>query len=112
MLTLDQAVAMALDNNRGLRSSALDVQKAQDKLDANRTRQFPSVSIYVLAAQQLRSFDFTLEKGVFGNLRRNRAAPARRRPPEESAANRPACSRARDAAAVFADPDPQRTWTR
>ena len=30
-LTLEQAVAMALDSNRSLRSSALEVQKAQDR---------------------------------------------------------------------------------
>jgi outer membrane protein TolC len=66
VLTLDQAVAMALDNNRGLRSSALDIQKAQDKLKANWTKQLPSSSLNALAAQQLQSFDFTLQKGVLG----------------------------------------------
>jgi outer membrane protein TolC len=65
-LTLDQAVALALENNRGLQSSLLDGQKAQDRLDAARTRQFPGISVYMLGAQQLRSFDFTLEKGVLG----------------------------------------------
>jgi outer membrane protein len=65
-LTLDQAVAMAVEQNRGVRNSALDVQKAQDRLDAARTRQYPSASLYMLGAQQLRSFDFTLEKGVLG----------------------------------------------
>src|SRR5689334_23203078 len=66
VLTLDQAVAAAIENNRGLRSSALDVQKAQAKLNANRTRQLPNISLYALGAQQLRSFDFTLQKGVLG----------------------------------------------
>src|ERR1700741_4321915 len=58
-LTLEQAVAVALENNRGLRSSGLEAEKAQDKLNANRTRQFPNISIYALGAQQLQSFDFT-----------------------------------------------------
>ena len=66
ILTLDQAVAMALENNRGLRSSALDIRKAQDNLKANRTRQLPSFSLQALGAQQLQSFDFTLQKGVLG----------------------------------------------
>ena len=65
-LTLEQALAMALQNNRGIQSSALDVRKAQDKVNANRTRQFPGISLYALGAQQLRSFDFTLTKGVLG----------------------------------------------
>jgi outer membrane protein TolC len=66
VLTLDQAVAAAIENNRGLRSSALDVQKAQAKLNANRTRQLPNINLYALGAQQLQSFDFTLQKGVLG----------------------------------------------
>ena len=35
-VTLDQAVSMALTNNRGLSSSALDIQKAKER-KANRT---------------------------------------------------------------------------
>ena len=66
-LTLDQAVAIAIEHNRTLRNSALDARKAQDKLQASRTRQFPNMSIYALGAQQLKSFDFTLTKGVLGD---------------------------------------------
>jgi len=67
VLTLDQAVAMALDHNRGLRGSALEIQKAQEKLKANWTRQLPSFSLQALGAQQLQSFDFVLHQGVLGN---------------------------------------------
>jgi outer membrane protein TolC len=66
ILTLDQAVALALENNRNLKSSALDIAKAQDRLAATRTRQYPAISLFVLGAQQLRSFDFQLSKGVLG----------------------------------------------
>jgi outer membrane protein len=66
VLTLEQAVAAAIENNRGLRSSALEARKAQDKLNANRTRQLPGINFYALGAQQLQSFDFTLQKGVLG----------------------------------------------
>ncbi len=58
---------MALDHNRGLHTSALEVQKAQDKLKANRTHMLPSFSLQALGAQQLQSFDFVLTKGVLGN---------------------------------------------
>src|SRR5262249_53583845 len=37
------------------------------KLKSSRTRQFPNFSFSALGAQQLRAFDFTLEKGVLGN---------------------------------------------
>jgi outer membrane protein len=67
VLTLDQAVTLALANNRAIESSSVDIDKAKDKLAANRTKQFPSFSLYMLGAQQLRSFDFTLEKGVLGD---------------------------------------------
>ena len=66
-LTLEQAVALALEQNRGLRNSALDAQKQRDKLAGTRTRQFANFSLYALGSQQLRSFHFTLEKGVLGN---------------------------------------------
>src|SRR6185369_5321496 len=66
-LTLEEAVAIALEHNRAVSNSALDIAKAQDRLAANRTRLFPSFSVSALGAQQLRSFEFTLEKGVLGN---------------------------------------------
>ena len=67
ILPLDQAVALALENNHGLRRSGLDVRKAEDQLAATRTRQFPAINLYMLGAQQLRSFDYTLDKGVLGS---------------------------------------------
>lgn len=67
ILTLDQAIALALEHNRNLQSSALDVKKAEERLAANKTHQLPAFSLYMLGAQQLRSFDFTLDKGVLGN---------------------------------------------
>lgn len=65
-LTLEQALDLAMENNRTIRSAAISSQKEQDKLAATRTRQFPNFSVYALGAQQLKSFDFTLEKGVLG----------------------------------------------
>lgn len=75
-LTLDAAVNLALENNRGLRSSALEASKAEEKLSANRTRQFPGISLYALGAQQLQSFDFTLQKGVLGTYAGTGPLPA------------------------------------
>lgn len=75
-LTLDEAVAMALDKNRGVQTSVLDAQKAKEQLAATRTRQFPGISTYMLGSQQLRSFDFTLEKGVLGNYQSTGPLPS------------------------------------
>lgn len=67
---------MALGQNRNLRSSALDIEKAKEKLLASRTRMLPSFSVYALGAQQLRSFEFTVEKGVLGNYAGTGPLPA------------------------------------
>jgi outer membrane protein len=66
LLTLEQAIDIAMGQNRGLQRSAMDIEKAKEQLAANRTRQFPSFSVYALGAQQLRTFDFTIEKGALG----------------------------------------------
>ncbi len=67
-LTLDQAVQLALDHNRSLENSSLDIARAEDQVDAARTRQFPSFNLYVLGSQQLTPIDFTFEKGVLGTF--------------------------------------------
>jgi len=66
VLTLEQAISIALENNRTLKSSALSIEKSREQLAALRAKQFPGINVYVLGAQQLRSFDFTLEQGVLG----------------------------------------------
>jgi outer membrane protein TolC len=65
-LTLDQAIQIALKNNRQTKNARLDIDKANDKLDAYRTRRLPSFKVSSLISQPLSSFDTTFEKGVFG----------------------------------------------
>ena len=76
VLTLEQAVAMAIEHNRSMLNSTMEIQKAQDRLNASRTRQFPNVNLYVLGSQQLSSFNFTLEKGVLGTYSGTGPLPA------------------------------------
>jgi outer membrane protein len=66
VLTLDQAIAIALKNNREAKNARLEIEKAEDKLDAYRTRRLPSFKISSLVSQPLNSFDTTFERGVFG----------------------------------------------
>ena len=68
-LTLDQAVQLALDHNRSLENSSLDIARAEDQVDAARTRQFPSFNLYVLGSQQLTPIRLHLRKRRSGNLR-------------------------------------------
>jgi outer membrane protein TolC len=65
-LSLDQAIQIALKNNRETKNARLDIDKANDKLDAYRTRRLPSFKVSSLISQPLSSFDTTFEKGVFG----------------------------------------------
>lgn len=65
-LTLDQAIAMALQNNRSAKNARLEVLKAGDRAAATQTRRLPSFKINSLMSQPIGSFDTTFEKGVFG----------------------------------------------
>ena len=66
VLTLDQAIATALKNNRDAKNARLEIEKADDKLQAYRTRRLPSFKISSLVSQPLNTIDTTFEKGVFG----------------------------------------------
>ena len=66
VLTLDQAIATALNNNREAKNARLEIEKAGDKLDAYRTRRLPSFKISSLVTQPFHSIDTTFERGVFG----------------------------------------------
>lgn len=65
-LTLEQAVALALRDNRQVRNAALEVEKSADQLAAARTRRLPEFKFSVLGTQLLTPIDFRFEKGAFG----------------------------------------------
>jgi outer membrane protein TolC len=67
ILTLDQAISLALHGNRQVMNAQLGVGKAQDQLEATRTFRLPKFEFNALAGQQLVSPDFTFTKGVLGN---------------------------------------------
>ena len=66
VLTLDQAIAIALKNNRNAKNARLEIEKAGDKLDAYRTRRLPSFKVSSLVLQPLNSIETKFERGVFG----------------------------------------------
>ncbi len=65
-LTLEQAVQLALKQNRSIRNALLDVSKANSRVAQVRTRLYPGLNLYVLGSQQLQSFDFTFNRGLLG----------------------------------------------
>ena len=66
VLTLERALSLALEHNRGLRIAQIDTAKAQDQIDAMRTRRLPKNSVSILGSQLLNKFSFEFEQGVFG----------------------------------------------
>src|SRR5262245_2294818 len=67
-LTLDQAIALALENNRSLKNASLNIAKAQNQVAASRTHRLPSLNSYVLGARELSHADLTFDKGALGIL--------------------------------------------
>ena len=65
-LTLDQALRIAIQNNRQLRISALDVVKAREGLSEVKTNRFPALKSFGLGGFPLRPLSFTVPAGVLG----------------------------------------------
>ena len=66
VLEVDQAVHLALANNRNLKIVSLDLDKSEQKLAAEKTRRLPAFSTYVFASQLLQPINFTVQAGQFG----------------------------------------------
>jgi outer membrane protein len=67
ILTLDDAVSIALANNRLVKNSVLEAQKSDFQVSTMRSRRLPHFQFSVLGGELLQPFDFTFAKGVFGN---------------------------------------------
>lgn len=66
LLTLDDAVSIALANNRVVKNSALEAQKYDFEVSTIRSRRLPHFQFSALGGQILQPFDFTFARGVFG----------------------------------------------
>jgi outer membrane protein TolC len=66
LLTLDDAVSLALNNNRLVKNSALEAQKFDFRVSTVRSRRLPQFQFATLGGELLHSFDFTFDQGVFG----------------------------------------------
>ncbi|HWY58086.1 MAG TPA: TolC family protein [Terriglobales bacterium] len=66
LLTLDDAVSIALSNNRVVKNSVLEAQKYDFQVSTIRSRRLPHFQFSVLGGELLQPFDFTFAKGVFG----------------------------------------------
>jgi outer membrane protein TolC len=66
VMGLEEAVALALQNNRPLRIANLEVEKLDENLSALRTRRLPEFHVSALASSLLTPLSFAFEQGVFG----------------------------------------------
>jgi outer membrane protein len=66
LLTLDDAVYIALSNNRLVKNSALEAQKYDFQVSTMRSKRLPHFQFSVLGGELLQPFDFTFAKGTFG----------------------------------------------
>ena len=67
-LSLEQAVRLAVDNNRQLGSARLQVAKAEDQIGIARTRRLPIFSTEAQASQLLSPVSFSFPEGSFGTF--------------------------------------------
>jgi outer membrane protein TolC len=65
-LTVEQAVALALQNNRRIAVAALGVDRAEQRVAAARTNRLPSLSVQALAGTTLDTVSMTFPAGAFG----------------------------------------------
>src|SRR5262249_48598364 len=68
LLTLDEAVQIAIANNRSLKITSLEVDKSKWKLAEVKTKRLPSFSGTVLGSELLNEVSFSFPAGSFGNL--------------------------------------------
>jgi outer membrane protein len=66
VLTLNDAVALALKENRSVQISALDVAKAGEATAETKTARLPQFSTYILGGETLAPVDFTIPRGALG----------------------------------------------
>lgn len=65
-LTLQDAVRLGLQQNYTVKNADLDVLRAKDTVAGTRTRMLPAISLYALGSEQLRTIDFTFQRGLLG----------------------------------------------
>jgi outer membrane protein len=76
VLSLDQALALALDGNAAVASAALQVRRADQELAASRTRRLPALEVQATGSQLLTSPKIEFPAGAFGTFPATGPIPA------------------------------------
>ena len=74
-LTLDAAVSLAMANNRQLKRTILEVEKAADEVAAMRTERLPHFNLTLFESELLTRSQFPISRGYVWNLPGDRTCP-------------------------------------
>jgi outer membrane protein len=66
VLTLEQAITLAMSKNRQVQNSTLDVAKSNDQVASSKTQQYPQIQLAVTPAYSINPIDITFQQGSFG----------------------------------------------
>jgi outer membrane protein len=80
VLAVEQAVTIALANNRLLKITSLELDAEKQGYAAFKTRRYPSFNTYVFGSQVLAPFSFTVQEGQFGTYKGIGPVPAMNTP--------------------------------
>jgi hypothetical protein len=78
-LSLDNAIRLALANNRSVANAALNIDKAQTDIATARSRRLPQFQVDVQASQLLQPIEMTFPRGAFGTFEGIGPIPQHRR---------------------------------
>lgn len=67
LLTLQRAVALALENNRQVKNAALEVGKSEDEIAAFKTKRLPALKLDLTEAEPLAPIDLKFQQGDLGS---------------------------------------------
>ena len=67
LLTLDDAVSIALENNRLVKNSSLEARKFDFRVDTAKSRRLPQFQFAVLGGELLQPFNFNIPAGTLGS---------------------------------------------
>ncbi|HWR35911.1 MAG TPA: TolC family protein [Clostridia bacterium] len=66
VITVDEAVSLALANNRLIKNAMLEADKYDFRISSIKSRRLPEFQISALQSELLHPIDFTFQRGVFG----------------------------------------------
>ena len=62
-VTVEQAVAIALENNANVQNARLEIQKGEERLSATKTKRLPSLSLMAIGGESLSNLSIEVDNG-------------------------------------------------